>query len=172
MSILQSISTFVGVLLLMSCTKTQSEYIPATASAQHKGVIVCYEEGFWGQIESLQISAPNIAKSIPFTPSTVSLNGTDNKCLYFSIPLPDYNQMSWDDEKANATGAVDVKFKSSDVDITLSFGFELHIRADMTEDAVGGSSIKVSSVTYGSSMIMRDGHTLNDKFIFDIKSLI
>lgn len=172
MSILKKISLIACAALALSCSKSKTTYAPAVASAQSRGVVVCYEEGFWGSLESLKVYAPGIETEVDFTPSIIKLDGVESCCLRLSVPLPDMKQMTPGEDPSTMTGSVDVNFTSDAMNLTLTFGFFYHVRTDVPQPFYGGSSIVVSSVSYGASTVQREGNTVNDRLVFDVASLI
>ena len=160
------------VALALGCSKSQPEYQAAVASAQSRDVFICYEDGFWGALDDLRITVPAFGLEVPCTPSTFKLDGVESKCLRLTIPLPDSRQMMWNEDMTISTGSVEVDFKSPDVNLTLSFGFEMNVRRDVPGYFVGNSSIAVSSVSNGTSVILREGNTFSDRFVFHISSLV
>lgn len=167
-----AISFAVVFLGLASCTKSESEYHPAVASSQSLDVSICYSEGYWGDIERLKITAPDlpsIYKEISFKPSTVSSKGVEHRCVSFHLPYPDYDNIVWNDEKTYGKCTISVRFESPKVDFTIEFGVTYYLSE--IKDLLGGSSIVVTSVSSGAATVNRDFSVTSGFFLFDVSDL-
>lgn len=170
MKCLRIINILIFCLTCIGCSK-QIEYQMMVTSAQSRRVTVTYPDGYWGDIESLQIThKENSGTEVDFHPKSIEVNGVTTKCIGFDVPRPNQNELEWSDDKLSANGHSTLRFKSDNQDITLRFEFSLHFSEN--KEILGGSSMQVSSVIYNGKKIDRDDHIYNYSFCFGIEQLM
>lgn len=170
MKCLRIINLLIFCLAFIGCSK-QLEYQMMVTSAQSCGVTVTYPDGYWGDLEFLQIThKENSGREVNFHPKSIDANGISAKCIEFNVSRPNQNELEWSEDKLSAKGHSNLKFKSDTQDITLKFEFSLHFSEN--KELLGGSSMYVSAVSFGENRIEREGHPFNEKFLIDITELV
>ena len=170
MKCLRIINILIFCLTCIGCSK-QIEYQMMVTSAQSRRVTVTYPDGYWGDIEFLQIThKENSGTEVDFHPKSIDVNGISAKCIEFNVPRPNQKELEWSEDKLSAKGHSTLRFKSDTQDITLKFEFLLHFSEN--KELLGGSSMYVSAVSFGENRIEREGHLFNEKFLIDITELV
>lgn len=170
MKCLRTINLLIFCLAFIGCSK-QTEYQMMVTSAQSCEVTVTYPDGYWGDLETLEITHnENSGANVVFHPKTIDLNGASSKYIVFNVARPNEKELEWSEDKLSATGHSTLRFKSDTQDIALRFEFSLHFSEN--KDILGGSSMYVSAVSFGENRIERETHPFNEKFVIDITELV
>ncbi len=137
---------------LAGCSKSVVEYRAAVTSAQFRTVTICYPDNYWGDLESLKIThKENGSSEVAFHPQLVTFDGKSQKAISLNVPYPNQNTLEWSEDRLSARGAATLAFNSENQDIVLVFNFLLSFNEN--EELYGGSSMRVSGVSFGERTI-------------------